>query len=144
MTMANPFAGLNEHAAQLKMRGACHLAVQFANQYETPQAAWDACDNFEWMNWLLISMRYRGVTREMACRLLEQADRMAKRGDSLPELLRRARVQYEQTYYESSAEYAADAISLIDPDIRKSKLLTDTLRAIVPAVPLEDLPRRHP
>ena len=37
----------------LANRSACKEAIEFAEHYETPQEAWDACENSNWMSWLL-------------------------------------------------------------------------------------------
>ena len=37
----------------LTNRSACEEGVTFAERYETPQKAWDACENSNWMFWLL-------------------------------------------------------------------------------------------
>jgi len=37
----------------LKNRSACEEGVKFTERYETPQEAWDACENSNWMSWLL-------------------------------------------------------------------------------------------
>jgi len=37
----------------LANRSACKEAIEFAEHYETPQKAWDACEDSNWMFWLL-------------------------------------------------------------------------------------------
>ena len=45
---------MKEHwtVALIEMK-ACHEAVQWAQEYPTAQAAWDACRRPDWMFWLL-------------------------------------------------------------------------------------------
>ena len=33
--------------------GACGAAIEWAETFDTPQAAWDACDRGDWMLWLV-------------------------------------------------------------------------------------------
>ena len=41
------------HTDQLIKLGACSDAVQWADQYPSLQAAWDACEHGDWMLWLM-------------------------------------------------------------------------------------------
>ncbi len=43
---------MNDHG--LSSIGACGEAKEFAAKYESLQAAWEACDNPEWLLWLLL------------------------------------------------------------------------------------------
>ena len=40
-------------STQLRMLGACPPAVEWAKNFDTPQAAWDACERGGWMLWIL-------------------------------------------------------------------------------------------
>ena len=42
-----------QHVLKLRRMGACREAVEFAKKFKTLQAAWNACRNPDWMQWLL-------------------------------------------------------------------------------------------
>jgi len=44
---------MKQFLESLKNRNACIDAIKFVKHYETPQEAWDACENSDWMSWLL-------------------------------------------------------------------------------------------
>jgi len=50
--------------------GACHSSVDFAFKYPSLEKAWEACNEAEWLTWLLWKVRthrphlYKGVTFE--------------------------------------------------------------------------------
>ena len=44
---------MKQFLESLANRHACEEAIEFAEHYETPQEAWDACENSNWMSWLL-------------------------------------------------------------------------------------------
>ena len=47
------WGGQVNHTDQLIKLGACSDAVQWADQYPSLQAAWDACEHGDWMLWLM-------------------------------------------------------------------------------------------
>jgi len=42
-----------KHIRALKSLGACDSAIEFASQFETLDAAWQACERGDWMLWLV-------------------------------------------------------------------------------------------
>ena len=70
---------MKKHAEALKELGACEDAVAWANGYDTPQAAWDACGRGHWMIWLVfrLSGDPESDSRRDAVRLLVECMRPA-------------------------------------------------------------------
>ena len=70
---------MKKHAEALKELGACEDAVAWANGYDTPQAAWDACGRGHWMIWLVfrLSGDPESDSRRDAVRLLVKCLRPA-------------------------------------------------------------------
>ena len=44
---------MKKHIKYLKSSGACKEAIDYADQYDYLQEAWDNCERGEWMMWLL-------------------------------------------------------------------------------------------
>jgi len=44
---------MKKHINYLKKLGACFEAVGWAEQFDSPQEAWDSCERGDWMLWLL-------------------------------------------------------------------------------------------
>ena len=44
---------MHKHSEKLKRMGACESAVEWADQFDTLQEAWDSCERGDWMLWLL-------------------------------------------------------------------------------------------
>ena len=42
---------MKAHIKKLKVMGACHDAIEFAEQLGSMQAAWDACEYAGWLFW---------------------------------------------------------------------------------------------
>jgi hypothetical protein len=44
---------MEPHIKELNELGACKEAIEFASEFKTLQAAWDACTNSSWMIWYM-------------------------------------------------------------------------------------------
>ena len=42
---------MKQHIERLRKLGACSEAIRFAKQYDTQQAAWEACERGDWLLW---------------------------------------------------------------------------------------------
>jgi hypothetical protein len=55
----------------LNNRGACLEAVKYVGKFKTPKEAWNKCDRFDWMDWLLRELNI-GTSGEYAQFILEE------------------------------------------------------------------------
>lgn len=58
---ANPAVSPHWSEALVQL-GACGESIEWALDYETPQAAWDACQNASWMVWIMAHLSMDNVS----------------------------------------------------------------------------------
>lgn len=111
----------------LRNLDACPVAVAFAAQFPTPQAAWDACEAGDWKEWLLNKLDAwpEGARYEYA------------RASAA------AHVKYAHVRADAYAEYASFAVTWAEyTDVRAAAYAEYTcatvaaIRKLVPTVPL--------
>ena len=80
------------HTRYLKTLRACEEAVEWASQYPTLQAAWEACERGDWMLWLLGkscgntgSEKHKQVVL-LACKCARLALKHVPRGEDRPRI----------------------------------------------------------
>lgn len=75
------------HIECLQSIDACDPAIEYARKYPTLAAAWDACDNLEWMLWLCDRALTPQQRTLLACDLAETALPYAGEGETLLQCL---------------------------------------------------------
>ena len=79
------------HTEKLQQMQACREGIEYARQFPTLQAAWDACERPDWMGWLL----ERSVTGENGSPVHRALVRITARCAMLAPELTGDRAQYE-------------------------------------------------
>ena len=153
------------HTDQLIQLGACSHAVQWADQYPSLQAAWDACEHGDWMLWLMgrtcggigsasrrtlvlaacacarLALPHVPAGKERPLLAIETAERWARRerGVTLDMVLAAARAA--AAVADAAADAAAAVADVADADAaaaaRTEALRTcaDVVRSISPQAP---------